>query len=55
METISAAFDDMNEDAERFISNNERMGETLSHYNNIIDLTGRKALGVSYEQMRILG
>ena len=55
MEQVNGAFDDMNEKSEKAISRTEQLGETLQTYQNIIDLVGKKALGVTNEQIRALG
>lgn len=55
MEQVNGAFDDMNEKSEKAISRTEQLGATLQTYQNIIDLVGKKALGVTNEQIRALG
>lgn len=55
MEQVNGAFDNMNEKSEKAISRTEQLGETLQTYQNIIDLVGKKALGVTNEQIRALG
>ena len=55
MEQVNGAFDDMSEKSEKAISRTEQLGATLQTYQNIIDLVGKKALGVTNEQIRALG
>lgn len=52
---VSGAFDDMNEKSEKTINRVEQLGKTLETYWNIIDLVGKKSLGITDEQIRALG
>lgn len=54
MGEVNKAFDDMNEKADRAANRVEFLGATLENYQNIIDLVGKKALGVTDEQIRAL-
>jgi hypothetical protein len=44
----------MNDKAERAASRVDFLGSTLENYQNIIDLVGKNALGVTDEQIRAL-
>lgn len=55
MEKVGGALDSINEKSERAINRNEQLGKTLQTYQNIVDLVGKKALGVTDEQIRALG
>ena len=54
-EKINTALDEMNEKSEKAIDRNQQLGKTLETYSNIIDLVGKKSLGVTEEQIRALG
>lgn len=54
MEKVNGAFEEMNSDSEKAINRIEQLGSTLKTYQNIIDLVGKKNLGVTDEQMRAL-
>lgn len=54
MEKVNDAFENMNNDAERAVNRVEQLGSTLETLQNIIDLTGKKSLGVTNEQIKAL-
>ena len=54
MNEVNEAFDDMNEKAERAANRVEFLGGILENYQNIIDLVGKNALGVTDDQIRAL-
>ena len=55
VEKINAAFDDMNEKSEKASNRVEQLSSTLETYQNLIDLVGKKSLGITNEQIRALG
>ena len=55
MGRVNGAFQDSNEEAEEHISKIEHLGKTLETYQNIIDLVGADALGLTDEAVRALG
>ena len=55
MEKVGGAFEDLNEKSKKAINRSEQLGKTLEAYQNIIDLVGKKSLGVTDAQIRALG
>jgi hypothetical protein len=47
MERVNEAFEKMNEEAEETVSKIEHLGSMLSSYQNIVDIVGAKALGMT--------
>lgn len=54
MEPVNEYFEEMNDNAEKAINRNEQLTGHLETFQNVIDLVGMEALGVSYEQLEQL-
>lgn len=54
MERVNEAFEKMNEEAEETISKIEHLGSMLSSYQNIVDIVGAKALGMTKASLQAL-
>jgi hypothetical protein len=55
MERVNGAFEKMNENSEKAITEVSQLTSVIETYQNVIDLVGKKNLGVTNEQIRALG